>query len=276
MTETIKFNVDSDGIATLAFDVPDQSMNILTEQTVRELHELVDQVIADEKIIGAVITSARDNAFLAGADLKLIQRIADESASRPLEEVFDAAFMLNRIFRKMETGGQSAKALAKGAETKPFVSAVNGLAMGGGLEIQLACHHRFVADDPAIKMGLPEVQVGILPGAGGTQRLPRLIGIAEALKLLTTGKTVDPAKAKQLGIIHDVVPREELLTQAKAWIKANPSVSQPWDKKGFKFPGGGGAMNPNAVQTFMVANAMAQEQTQHNYPAVQRISVMRL
>ena len=164
------------------------------------------------------------------------------------------------------------KALQKGeAFAKPVAAAVNGLALGGGLEIVLACHHRVVADNPKIQLGVPEVQVGLLPGAGGTQRLPRLAGLQNAAMMATQGKPIDPATAKAQGIVQEVVPADEVVAKAKEWVKANPKVAQPWDKKGFKFPGGGGAMDPRAVQFFIGANAMAQKETNHNYPAIQYI-----
>ena len=187
-------------------------------------------------------------------------------------EAFENAFKLNAGLRKLETGGHPAKKLQKGeAFAKPVAAAVNGLALGGGLELVLACHHRIVADNPKIQLGVPEVQVGLLPGAGGTQRLPRLAGLQNAAMLATQGKPIDPATALAQGIIQEVAPADEIVAKAKEWVKANPKVTQPWDKKGFKFPGGGGAMDPRAVQFFIGSNAMAQKTTQHNYPAVQAI-----
>ena len=269
--ETISFDVDADGVATIALDVPGQSMNVVTQKALEELDAAIDKVLSDDNVIGAVITSAKQTGFLAGADLRMLSRLSEMAKTAPAAEVFEAAFSMNKMLRKMETGGKTAKELGKGAATKPFVAAINGTGMGAGLEIPLACHYRVAIDDPKAKIGLPEVQVGILPGAGGTQRLPRKIGIAEALKLMTTGKGVSPQKGKELGFIDEVAPAGELLDRAKAWIKANREVAQPWDRKGFKYPGGGGAMHPGSVQTFMVANAMAQDNTWHNYPAVQRI-----
>ncbi|MCA8894494.1 MAG: enoyl-CoA hydratase/isomerase family protein, partial [Amphiplicatus sp.] len=145
------------------------------------------------------------------------------------------------------------------------------LALGGGLELVLACHYRVVADNPKIQLGVPEVQVGLLPGGGGTQRLPRLAGLQNAAMMATQGKPIDPKTALGYGIVQEVVPAGEVVAKAKAWVKANPKAVQPWDKKGFKFPGGGGAMDPRSVQFFMAANAMAQRETNHNYPAVQYI-----
>ena len=268
--EALKFEVDSDGIALITFDIPGLSMNVWNEQLMEDYTKAVDQVLSDDKIVGAVITSGKKSGFLAGADLNRLG--SGESAGAPsTKDIFDGAFSMNQTFRKMETGGKTAKELAKGAMTKPFAAAINGLALGGGLEVCLACHYRIAADNPKIQLGLPEALVGLLPGAGGTQRTPRLIGIQNALMMCTSGRPAKPAEAKANGLIHEVAPAADLIAKAKEWVKANPKVSQPWDKKGFKFPGGGGAMDPRAAQVFMGASAMAQKQTWHNMPHIEKI-----
>jgi 3-hydroxyacyl-CoA dehydrogenase/enoyl-CoA hydratase/3-hydroxybutyryl-CoA epimerase len=157
------------------------------------------------------------------------------------------------------------------AFAKPVAAAVNGLALGGGLELVLACHYRVVADDSKVQLGVPEVQVGLLPGGGGTQRLPRLAGLQNAAMLATQGQPIDPRTALAQGIIQEIAPREEIVGRAKSWVKANPKAIQPWDKKGFKYPGGAGPTHPAAAQFHMASNAMAQRETNHNYPAVQYI-----
>lgn len=257
MTETIKIDIDSDGIALCTIDVPGQSMNVINAKFQEELRAFVKQVAEDDKIKGAILTSGKDS-FMAGADLRMLSGLATSGPPDPAQ-AFEASFTLNKLLREMETCG------------KPFVAAINGLALGGGFEIMLACHHRIVADDPKISLGLPEVQVGLLPGAGGTQRLPRLAGIQVALQYSSTGQFMKPQEALGLGIAQELAPREELIDRAKAWLNDKPTAVQPWDKKGFKIPGGGGAMNPAAVQIFVGANAMAQDKTFHNYPAVQAI-----
>jgi 3-hydroxyacyl-CoA dehydrogenase/enoyl-CoA hydratase/3-hydroxybutyryl-CoA epimerase len=268
MTDSIRFEVDGDGVALLTIDLPNANMNVFNGQLIDDLDTCVDRVLSDDAIKGAVITSGKP-AFLAGADLNMLGGQAG-GAEISLEEQFAGTFRLNSILRKMETGGKPAKVLAKEG-TKPFAAAVNGLALGGGLELVLACHHRVVADNPKIQLGLPEVQVGLLPGGGGTQRLPRLIGIQAAAGAITTGKPFNPVTAQGLGIVQAVVPLEDVVKTATEWVKNTSSAIAPWDKKGFKFPGGSGAMHPGAVQTFVGANAMAQKQTQHNYPAIQAI-----
>ena len=266
--ETIKVDIDSDGIALVTIDLPGQSMNVWNEALMKEFGAFIDEFVANDDIKGAVITSGKQSGFLAGADLRMLG--GTKAAS--VQEAFENAFKLNAALRKLETSGQPAKKLQKGeAFAKPVAAAVNGLALGGGLELVLACHYRVVADNPKIQLGVPEVQVGLLPGAGGTQRLPRLAGLQQAAMMATQGKPIDPASAKGYGIIQDIAPADEVVAKAKEWVKANPKVAQPWDKKGFKFPGGGGAMDPRSVQFFMAANAMAQRETNHNYPAVQAI-----
>jgi len=267
MTETIKFDVDGDGIALLTIDLPNTGMNVFNAQLIKDLDTCIDKVLADDNVKGAVITSGKP-AFLAGADLNMLGDRAGSEMTQ--QEAFDGAFQLNKILRKMETGDKNRKVLAKEG-TKPFAAAVNGLALGGGFELVLACHYRVIADDPKMQLGFPEVQVGLLPGAGGTQRLPRLTGIQAAAQAITTGKPYNAQIAVGLGIAQEMAPAADVVEKAKAWVKKSPSAIAPWDKKGFKYPGGAGAMHPGSVQTFIGANAMAQKQTNHNYPAVQAI-----
>ncbi|RZO67819.1 MAG: 3-hydroxyacyl-CoA dehydrogenase [Parvularculaceae bacterium] len=266
--ESFSVDIDGDGIALVTIDLPGQSMNVWNEALMREFGAFVDEFCANDDIKGAVITSGKKSGFLAGADLRML---GGQKASN-MQEAFENSFALNATLRKFETSGQPAKKLLKGeAHAKPIACALNGLALGGGLELALACHYRVCADNPKIQLGLPEVQVGLLPGGGGTQRLPRLAGIQNAAMIATQGKPVDPATAKAQGFISDIAPGDEIVAKAKEWVKANPKTAQPWDRKGFKFPGGAGAMDPRAVQFFIGANAMAQKTTMHNYPAVQYI-----
>ncbi len=139
--------------------------------------------------------------------------------------------------------------------------------MGGGLELALACHYRVLADAPKVVVGLPEVTVGLLPGAGGTQRLPRLIGVAAALPLMAEGRHVKPAEALKLGIVHELAAPEQVVERARRWLASSPEPVQPWDKKGFKVPGGAGMQNPAVAQTFMVGNALVAKAGWRNYPA---------
>jgi len=269
---TLKVEIDADGIALATIDLPGQSMNVWNLDLMKDFSAFVDDLCTNEKIKGAVITSGKASGFLAGADLRMLGggALASQGASR--KDQLEGISALSRMFRKLETSGHSAKALQNGeAYAKPVAAAVNGLALGGGLEVALACHYRVVADDPKIQLGVPEVQVGLLPGAGGTQRLPRLAGLQNAAMLATQGQPIDPQTALAQGIVNEVAPRGEIVAKAKAWVKANPKVAQPWDKKGFKYPGGAGPTHPAAVQFHMASNAMAQRETNHNYPAVQYI-----
>mgnify|MGYP006078253665 FL=1 len=252
MSENIKINIDSDGIAILEMDVQDRPMNVITSDFAKELAERVDQVANDEKIIGAIITSSK-NDFMAGADLKSmlpsLMKLSNAS------EMVDAVMQSNSVSRNIETCG------------KPFVAAINGTALGGGLEICLACHHRIAIDRPDAVLGLPEVLVGLLPGNGGTQRLPRMIGVQNALELMTQGKHIKPAVAKSMGIIDELSSKEDLIVKAKQWIIDVGDPVKPWDKKGFKVPGGFDPNTTSTIQVFSIVNAMVAKNTNHNYPA---------
>ena len=256
MSDTaLQVDLDEDGILLLALDVPGQSMNVITPEVMAGLEAAVVRLREDAAVKGAVLTSAKPGAFMAGADLKGMAAMFAPSAGEGSEMArrFEAVFGINRVLRALETCG------------KPVAAAVNGLALGGGLEFVLACHHRVVVDDASVKLGLPEVLVGLFPGAGGTQRLPRLMGVQNALMYLLQGKTMSPQEAKGFGVVQDLAPADELLDRAKVWVKANPEGGvQPWDQKGFKFPGGAGAMNPAFAQIFMAASAMTMKTTNRN------------
>ncbi len=258
--ENFSFDVDSDGIALITWDMPDRTMNVLSASSMAEIREWIGTVIGDEKIKGAVLTSGKA-AFCAGADLGEMEGNAseaggggEESAEDKTRRAFDNAYAFNKLLRELETCG------------KPIVAAINGLAMGGGLEVTLACHYRVVADNDRIQLGLPEAKVGLLPGGGGTQRLPRLIGMAGALPLILEGKSLNPAKAQKAGIVHKVVPGDQIVAEAKRWIKEEGDAQQPWDKKGYKIPGGG-PHDKGSQGTFVVGNAMLRANTYGNYPA---------
>jgi len=261
-TETIKFDLDADGIALLTIDVPGQTMNVITPQLSADLATLVAKIASDDAIKGAVITSGKATGFMAGADLKGMSETmsAKPSAGQSkAAQVFETAFSLNALLRKMETCG------------KPFAAAMNGLALGGGLELCLACHYRVALDNPKVVFGLPEVLVGLLPGGGGTQRLPRLMGVQAALMYIVQGKNMSPTEAKAMGVVNELGTAEDLVAKAKTWVKANPKATQPWDVKGFKFPGGSGQFNPGFVQTFIGGNAMVMKETLGNMNAPKAI-----
>ena len=266
--KTFSVDIDSDGIALVTIDLPGATMNVWNGDLIAEFGAWVDDFTTNEAIKGAVITSGKATGFLAGADLTMLGGAKASST----KEAFDQAFALNALLRKMEAGGKTAKALSSGqASAKPVACALNGLALGGGLELALACHYRVVADNPKIQLGMPEVMVGLLPGGGGTQRTPRLIGLQNAAMMIIQGKSLDPATAKAQGLVHEVVPAADLIANAKAWVKANTKATAPWDKKDFKFPGGAGAMDPRSVQLFVGLNAMAHKESKGNFDAVKAI-----
>ena len=250
--ENFKIDVDADGIALITFDVPGRSMNTLTSGVMKEIPEWVERVKTDDAIKGVVLTSGKASGFCAGADLG--DMAGGMLAGGSLQEAYDAGWKLNGALRALETCG------------KPVAAAINGLALGGGLELTLACHYRVVGDSPKIQLGLPEIKVGLFPGGGGTQRLPRLIGVQAAMMAMTEGKSFRPNDAKGAGFIHEVVPVGTEVEAAKAWIKGGGKAVQPWDDKSFKLPGGG-PYHPVGVQNFIVGNAMIRKQTYGNYPA---------
>ncbi len=270
--EAMTVEIDGDGIALVTIDLKGQSMNVWNEALMSEFAAFTERLCSDEAIKGAVITSGKKSGFLAGADLRMLGGGGVADGATDKKELFARLFNLNSMLRKLETSGKPAKKLTSGeASAKPVAAAVNGLALGGGLELVLACHYRICADDPRIQLGVPEVQVGLLPGGGGTQRLPRLAGLQQAAIMATQGQPIDPNAAKGFGIVHEIAPAGDIVAKAKAWVKANPKVTQPWDKQGFKYPGGAGPTHPAAVQFHIGSNAMAQRETLHNYPAVQYI-----
>jgi len=252
MTQTIQYEVGNDGIAILTIDLPGRPMNVLAPEFMSDLETLTDRISSDDAVKGAVLTSGK-KSFIAGADIMDIVTVYDRGLS-PAEA---AGFSrnLNRQLRKLETCG------------KPFAAAINGLALGGGLEVCLACHYRVLANDPGVVIGFPEVNIGLIPGGGGTQRLPRLIGTEKALPLILQGKNIRPEKALELGIVHELAPAQEVIERAKQWLLESGDPIAPWDKKGFKVPGGAGANTPRNAQTFMVGTSLIVGKTQNNYPA---------
>ena len=272
MTDTTTFTIetDADGIAVMTIDLPGQSMNVWNADLIREFTDFIDEFASNDEIKGLVVTSGKDSGFLAGADLRMLSGMpADASA----KDIFEENFKLQSAIRRMETAGRSAKDLMKGnAVAKPVVCALNGLALGGGMELALGAHYRIASDNGKVQMGQPEVQVGLIPGAGGTQRTQRLAGVQKAIQDCTLGKPMKAEEAHAAGYIDEIVPHAELIERAKQWCRDNPKSVQRWDQKGFRVPNGGaGAMNPKVAPIYAGASAMAQGATNHNYPAVRRI-----
>jgi 3-hydroxyacyl-CoA dehydrogenase/enoyl-CoA hydratase/3-hydroxybutyryl-CoA epimerase len=245
---------DSDGIVTLVWDMPDRTLNVLSMAVIAELSEIADKLIADPGIKGLVLTSRKAGGFCAGADLDEMLAYSGAGRKDGAQAAFKLMTTLHASFRKFETS------------KKPVVAAMNGTALGGGLELALACHYRIMADDPRARVGFPEAQVGLIPGGGGTQRMPRLIGAMAALPFMLEARRIDPKAALGMGIVHKVVPPSDVVTEAKAWIKGKPDPTQPWDKKEFRIPGGG-PFSTAGAQVFTVGNAMLRDKTYDNYPA---------
>ena len=251
----LNYSVDAEGIATVEFDYPDKSQNILNATSMGAYAKAMQKALADPAVKGIVVASAKKD-FIAGGDLAELGAATNAAA-------FHAAISdWHKLIRGIELGG------------KPVAAALNGSALGGGLEIALGCHHRVAADNPKARFGFPEVTLGLLPGAGGTQRTPRLIGMMAAAPLLMEGKRIKAAEAQKLGMIHAVVPAGEERQAARKWvldaIASGAKPLQPWDQKGFKIPGGG-PNTPNGMQMLMAANAMLREKTYDNYPAPKHI-----
>jgi 3-hydroxyacyl-CoA dehydrogenase/enoyl-CoA hydratase/3-hydroxybutyryl-CoA epimerase len=253
--------LDSDGILLVVWDMSGRSMNVIDFAVLDEIEQIVARLKTDQSIRGAVLTSGK-SSFCAGADLLWLEDLArkfakagktslDEPALRALMQ---EASRFSRVFRELETCG------------KPVVAAITGTTLGGGLELCLACHRRILADDPSARLGQPEVKVGLLPGAGGTQRLPRLCGAEPALKLMLTGSHIDPAAALKFGIVDELTSKDALLSKAKQWIMTAPGAVQPWEQKGFKLPAGA-PYTPQGLLMWPAANALYRKETYDNYDA---------
>jgi 3-hydroxyacyl-CoA dehydrogenase / enoyl-CoA hydratase / 3-hydroxybutyryl-CoA epimerase len=219
-----RWEADGDGIVTLTMDDPDASANTMNQRFGRDFEATLDRLEAEkDSITGVVLTSAK-KTFFAGGNLEDLRNYGASEAQR----VFDQSQAIKTALRRLETLG------------RPVVAAINGAALGGGLEIALATHHRIALDAKGSKIGLPEVTLGLLPGGGGVVRTVRLLGIADALmQVLLQGQQRNPRAALEAKLVDEVVDTpEELLAKAKEWVKANPEAVQPWDQKGYKIPGG--------------------------------------
>jgi len=247
----ITTTVSGDGIAIITWDMPGRSMNVLSEASMREYAEAARRAIADDTVKGVIVASGKRD-FIAGADLDML---FDWKGS---QAIVDGMTAFNGVFREIETSG------------KPFAAAIKGMCLGGGFEVALACHYRVAADDPRAQIGLPEALVGLMPGGGGTQRLPRLVGIQPALPLLLEGRKLGVGAAFSQGLVHAVVPEGQLVAEAKRWLLEVGDPVQPWDKKGYKVPGGG-VQSPAGYQTLVAGNAMVRQKTYGNYLNAQGI-----
>ena len=258
-------DIDADGVALVTWNSPGRTMNVLDAAVKDELSAVLEQTTADPAVKGVVITSGKDS-FCAGADLTILEDISrsykDLAASQgeavANQRVLDESRKTSVLYRRIETCG------------KPWVAAIDGVAVGGGFELALACHHRVAADNDKTRVGLPEVKVGLFPGAGGTQRVARIMPPADALQFLLKGDQVPAGRAKTMKLIDEVVPADDLIKTAKAWIATSGTAKAPWDIDNFKLPGGP-VQSKAGMMVFTPANALYRRETYDNYPAARAI-----
>jgi 3-hydroxyacyl-CoA dehydrogenase / enoyl-CoA hydratase / 3-hydroxybutyryl-CoA epimerase len=256
---------DADGMTLVTWDSPGRSMNVIDAMVMDELSAIIEQTTADAAVKGVVITSAKD-AFCAGADLAMLEGLSrafvalseSQGEEAAMSRFFEESRRWSVLCRRIETCG------------KPWVAAINGTALGGGFELALACHRRIAADNPRTRVGQPEVKVGLITGAGGTQRIARMMPPSDALQFLLKGDQVQLNRAKAMKLIDTVVPKADLVRTAKEWIKSGGSAKAPWDVDGFKLPGGP-VYSKAGIMVFTPANAIYRRETYDNYPAARAI-----
>ncbi len=237
-----------DGIALITLKMTDAPTNLFTMECIRTYIDAATKAIQDPQVKGVILTSGH-NDFMAGADLNAVLN----PPYNP-EELYKGLMEVHSAFRMLETAG------------KPFVAAINGSALGGGYELALTCHHRIAVNNPKIRIGLPEVQLGLLPGGGGTQRLTRMIGVPAAVVNILQAKQYKPDEALAMGFINAIVDtQEELIPAAKAWILNGGKAVQPWDDRSFKMPGGG-LMSKSGFETMIGGIGNLRKKTHGNYP----------
>jgi 3-hydroxyacyl-CoA dehydrogenase/enoyl-CoA hydratase/3-hydroxybutyryl-CoA epimerase len=259
--KNFSIQTDADGVALVTFDVPGKSMNVISFEVQAELEQVVKTLRDSPDIRGAVLVSGKANGFCAGADLGEIighfDRWRAAESQDELRQGLAESGSLSRHLRALETCG------------KPVAVALGGMALGGGLELALACHHRVAVDDPKLRLAFPEAGVGLLPGAGGTQRLIRLVGIDAALPYLLDCRPIDPADALAAGLLHARVPADRLLETARRWVLEHPQAVAPWDEKEFRFPGG--PHTPQGYRSFAPAIAARHAASGAEQPALANI-----
>ncbi|MCW5613452.1 MAG: enoyl-CoA hydratase/isomerase family protein [Rubrivivax sp.] len=247
----VQLQLGDDGILVATMDLAGRTMNVVGDELMTGIAEAMAR-LADAAVKGLILTSGKAD-FCAGGDLDRMSKWTTP------EQPFEGSMAMKQVLRQLELQG------------KPVVAAINGHALGGGLELALACHARFAIDDPKLKIGQPEVKLGLLPGGGGTVRLSRLVGIQQALQICGEGGDLSPPKALGMGLLTGLArDRDELMALARAWIQANPKAKQPWDSPKFRFPGGD-SRSPAVAQVWSIAPSIAAQKTWGNYPAVQHI-----
>lgn len=266
MNSDFSIVIDSQAIATITWNCEKKSMNVLSFDALETLEKLIDQVIDDKNIVACILTSGKKD-FAAGMDLNVLAQLKESAGENPAEGVFNGVMKMHSVLRKIELAGMDPKTQKGG---KPIVSVLPGTALGIGLEIPLSTHRIFSANNPKSKIGLPEILVGLFPGAGGTTRLVRKLGAMTASTYLLEGKTVTPRKAQTVGIIDEV--NDDPMMAARDWVLAakESDIVKPWDQKGYKIPGGT-PYTPNGFMTFVGASAMVNGKTQGAFPAAKAL-----
>ena len=257
----------ADGVAIITWDTVGKSMNVMNQQGFDDLEALIDDALADDAVKGVILTSGKEGSFAGGMDLNIISKMKEMAGDNPAKGLFEGLMKTHTFLRKMERAGMDPKTNKGG---KPIACCLPGTALGIGLEIPLACHRIFAADNPKAKIGLPEIMVGIFPGMGGTTRLVRKMGAIAAAPLLLEGKLNNPQKAKSAGVVDEVVPADELIEKAREWVLSEPSIVKPWDEKGYKMPGGA-PYHPAGFMNFVGASAMVNGKTQGAFPAAKAL-----
>src|SRR5256886_2004612 len=264
-TVNFKLDIDADGIALVTWDVPGRSMTVIDLKTIEELSTIVEKVASDAAIKGAAISSGKET-FCAGADLPMLgvfsrefsDTVKAQGEEMAVKRLFEESRKLSQLYRRLETSG------------KPWVAAISGTALGGGFELCLACHHRVAAESAKTRVGLPEIKVGLFPGAGGTQRVARMMPPGDALQFLLKGDQRRLAQAKAMKLIDAIVPAGDLVQPAKDWIKGGGKAKATWDEESFRLPGGP-VYSAAGKMTFAAANAIYRRETYDNYPAARAI-----
>ena len=247
----IKLDKGADGVAIITLDNADESMNVVSDEWLDDMNEAIAQLRDDEAVTGVVIASGK-KAFMAGADLKLM---VDGYETMSPADAFAFSQKATGMHRALETMG------------KPVACAMNGLTLGGGFELALACHYRVLVDDPRAVVGLPEVNLGLLPGSGGTQRLPRIIGRKRGMDLLLSGRSVAPQDALELGMVDELAPADQLIDKARAWLATGPQAERIWDVKGYAIPEMRGMIVPEIAMDYSINVAKVVGKHGYNYPA---------
>src|ERR1700761_4638006 len=258
-------DIDGEGIAVVTWNEPGRTMNVIDSTVIEELSAIVEELATDGAVKGVVITSGK-GTFCAGADLALLEAlsrgfaelVAAQGEEAANARLFEESRKLSLLYRRIETCG------------KAWVAAINGTAVGGGFELALACHHRIAADNPKTRIGLPEIKIGLFPGAGGTQRIARMLPPADALQFLLKGDQIKVERARAMKLIDAIVPPDDLVKAAKDWIKAGGKAKNPWDVDGFKLPGGA-VYSKAGMMTFPAENTIDCRETYDNYPGARAI-----